>query len=267
MIEIEDRIGVRRYDPSIRNYVDERRYTVFWIKRGVEAITIDQDRFLAQPNSIFFVVRGASARLDYGTDPQGWILKFSGEIFQDVTKGLIIKDADIFSSFGQVPRIILSPRIGARVGGIAEMIDELIGSQLQHREIAIASLLRTLLIYCDSKCNVRIADDNHTSGVQIVTQYKELVAKHYTETHRVSDYARMLNITPKYLNQVTREILDRTAKSIIHEQLTIQARRELKFSDDSIKQVAFKLGFSEPFHFSKYFKRQVGCSPSEYRLQ
>lgn len=265
MIEIEDRIGIRRYDPSTTDYTDEERYTVFWIKKGVKAITIDRDRFLAQPNSIFFAVRGATARLDYGMDPQGWILRFSGEIFRDVTQSLIIKDADIFSSFGQVPRIILSPRIGARVAGIAEMIDELIGSQLAHREIAVASLLRTLLIYCDSECNVRIADDNNTSKVQIVTQYKDLVAQHYTETHRVSDYARMLNITPKYLNQVTREILGMTAKSIIHEQLTIQARRELKFSDDSIKQVAFKLGFSEPFHFSKYFKRQVGCSPSAYR--
>lgn len=267
MIEIEDSIGLRCYDPSTADYVDEERYTIFWIKQGVEAITIDQTRFLAQPNSIFFVVRGATARLDYGPDPQGWILRFSNEIFQDVTRSLIIKDADIFSSFGQVPRIILSPRINARVAGIAEMIDELIGSRLLHREIAIASLLRTLLIYCDSECNVRIADDNSTTKVQVVTRYKDLVAKHYTETHQVSDYASMLNITPKYLNQVTREILGVTAKSIIHEQLTIQARRELKFSDDSIKQIAFKLGFSEPSHFSKYFKRQVGCSPSVYRRQ
>lgn len=267
MIEIEDQIGVRRYDPSTTEYVDEERYTVFWIKQGVEAITIDRERFLAQPNSIFFVVRGATARLDYGSDPKGWILRFSDDIFRDVTRSLIIKDADIFSSFGQVPRIILSPRIGGRVAGIAEMIDELMGSQLLNREIAIASLLRTLLIYCDSECNVRIADDNSTAKVQIVTQYKDLVAKRYTETHRVSDYARMLNITPKYLNQVTREILGVTAKSIIHEQLTIQARRELKFSDDDIKQIAFRLGFSEPFHFSKYFKRQVGCSPSAYRRQ
>lgn len=258
-------VSVQRYDSSTTRCADEEQYAVFWIKEGVEAITIDRDRFLAQPNSIFFVVRGARVCLDYGANPQGWILRFSDAIFRDVTQHLVIKDADIFSAFGRVPRIILSPRISARVAGIAEMIDELVGSRLPNREIAIASLLRTLLIYCDSECNVHIADDANTAQVQIVTQYKDLVAQHYTETHRVSDYARMLHITPKYLNQVTNEILGMTAKSIIHEQLTIQARRELKFSNDSVKQIAFALGFSAPSHFSKYFKRQVGCSPSAYR--
>ena len=266
MNNVEERIGVRRYDPARPEYKDEEMYAVFWIRAGVEAIAVDHRRFLAPPNSVFFVARGTRAHFEYGPEPQGWMLRFSQETFQEVTRDLVIKDADIFSSFGQVPRIILSPKISEHVGGIAEMIDELLGAALPNRETALASLLRTLLIYCDSKCNVRIADDDHPNGVQIVTRYKDLIAKHYAETHRVSDYAAMMNITPKYLNEVTQSVLNVTAKSIIQEQLTIRARRELKFSEDSIKEIAFKLGFSEPLYFSRYFKKQVGYSPSEYRL-
>lgn len=267
MVAVESQIAVKRYDPSIADYVDAERHAVLWVKQGIDAITVDQDRFRVQPNSVFFVTRGTPVRVEYGTHPQGWILTFSDEIFRDTAQRLTIRDAEIFSAFDRVPRVILSPRIGARVASVAEMIDELVGSQLPHRETAITSLLRTLLIYCDSNCNVRIEGPEKPAKVQIVTRYKDLVAERYAETHQTSDYACMLNITSQYLNQVTNEILGVTAKDIIHEQLTIEARHELKFSDDSIKQVAFKLGFSDPYYFSKYFKKHVGCTPSEYRLQ
>jgi AraC-like DNA-binding protein len=267
MIAVEDQVAVKRYAPSTTEYVDEERYAIFWIKQGIDAITVDQDRFSGQPNSVFFIIRGVEVQLEYGTHPQGWILTFSDQIFRDTAQRLTIQDAEIFSTFGQVPRVILSPRIGARVASVAEMIDELVGSQLPHRETAITSLLRTLLIYCDSDCNVRVEGADKTAKVQIVTRYKDLVAERYTETHQTSDYACMLNVTPQYLNQATNEILGVTAKDIIHEQLTIEARHELKFSDDSIKRIAFKLGFTDPHYFSKYFKKHMGCTPSEYRLR
>lgn len=267
MVPVEDQIAVKRYDPSTTEYVDEERYAVFWIKRGIDAITVDHDRFLGQPNSVFFIIRGTTVELEYGANPQGWILTFSDEIFRDTAQRLTIRDAEIFSTFGRVPRVILSPRIGGRVASVAEMIDELVGSQLPHREAAITSLLRTLLIYCDSNCNVRVDGTDQSAKVQIVTRYKDLVVERYTETHQTSDYACMLNITPQYLNQATKEILGMTAKDIIHEQLTIEARHALKFSDDSIKRIAFNLGFSDPYYFSKYFKQHVGCTPSAYRLQ
>jgi AraC-like DNA-binding protein len=267
MTTIEDQVTIRRYDSSTASYVDDERYTVFWIEQGIEAISIDQHRFSVHANSAFFVTRGVPVRIDYGANPKGWILAFSDTIFRDTAQRLAIRDAEIFSTFGQVPRVILSPRIGARVASIAEMIDELVGSRLPHRETAITALLRTLLIYCDSNCNVRMDGAEETAKVQIVTRYKDLVAERYTETHQTSDYACMLNITPQYLNQATNEILGVTAKDIIHEQLTVEARHALKFSDDSIKRIALKLGFSDPHYFSKYFKKHVGCTPSEYRLQ
>ena len=267
MIAIEDRLRVNRYDPRTTTHFSERWYTVFWIKDGVESIAVNGVTFPAQAHSIFFVARGSEAQLAFGAEPQGWILMFCSDVFLDVSANLIIKDADIFSSFGQVPRIILSPRISDRVAEIAEMIDEMSGSQIPNREMAVASLLRTLLIYCDSSCNVRLTDSTHGHGVALATQYKELVAEHYTRTHRVADYAAMMHISPKYLTEVTREILGTTPKSIIQEQLVIQARRELKFSNDSIKEIACKLGFSEAFHFSKFFKQQVGSALSAYRKQ
>lgn len=267
MAAIEEKITIRKFNRRVLNLSDENNYMILWMKKGFTSVTIDFNTFSFQPNSIYFITPGRKVVLKYKSEPDGWILNFSREYFTDqIRENLIIRDIDIFESFGEVPKIILSPKIGDRIHTIAEMIDELVGSPIPNRESAIGSMLKTLLIYCDSNCNIRITDENNNGQVQIVSEFKERVAKNLTKTHKVSDYARMMSISPQYLNQVVKSVLGVTAKSLIQEQLTIKARRELKFSNDSIKEIAFRLGFSDPFYFSSYFKKEMGCSPSEYRV-
>lgn len=261
-------ITVNKFDLYDNCLCESDYYMIFWMKDGVSSISIDFDKFATASNSIWFITPGKKVTLDFESVPSGWVIKFSKPFFNSqIRENLIIKDVDLFTSFGEVPKIILSPKIGDRVHSLAEMIDEMIGSEIPNKEHAITSLLKTLLIYCDSKCNIRITHENNTGKIQIVTTFKDLVNKHYKHIHKVSEYATMMNISSKYLNQIVKEVLSVTAKSIIQEQLTIHARRELKFSNSSIKEIAFELGFTEPFYFSTYFKNQVGCSPTEYRLQ
>jgi AraC family transcriptional regulator, transcriptional activator of pobA len=262
----KDLVTVSRFDPAVQSYVDAYHHTIFWLKTGFRSITIDFTELSTEDSSIYFIAPGRAVRVTYDGTPEGWMISFSPARFTEVAgEDLMIRNVDVLSAFGDIPKIILSPKIGDRITMLAEMIDELSGSQIPNKEAAIVSLLKTLLIYCDSRCNVRIHDEGRRGHVHIVTLFKALVAQHFTRLHRVSDYAAMMNISAKYLNAAVKDVLGVTAKSVIQEQLTIQARRELKFSNDSIKEIAFKLGFSEPFYFSNYFKKQIGCSPSEYR--
>ncbi len=89
--------------------------------------------------------------------------------------------------------------------------------------------------------------------------------RNFFKYHRVSQYARLMNITPKYLNQVVKRVMGVTAKSVIQEQLLIEASRDLKFSNESIKEIAYKLGFAEFEHFSNFFKKGTGITPSLFR--
>lgn len=261
-------LTVNKFRADIACFSEPDLYMILWMKKGFDEVKIDFQTFTAPANSIWFIAPGKEVQVSCISEPQGWIIRFSKELFNTyIRENLIIKDVDLFTAFGEIPKIILSPLIGDRINAIAEMIDELIGSQIPNKEAAIASLLKTLLIYCDSNCNIRITHENNSGKIQIVTTFKDLVARHVLTKHKVSEYSAMMNLSSKYLNQVVKEVLGVTAKSVIQEQLTIRARRELKFSNDSIKEIAFKLGFSEPFHFSNYFKKKIGCSPTEYRLQ
>lgn len=72
-------------------------------------------------------------------------------------------------------------------------------------------------------------------------------------------------ISEKYLNECVKEILGRNAKSLIDEQLIMRARHELKFTDKSVKEVGFELGFNTPDYFTYFVKKHTGLSPSQLR--
>jgi len=259
-------ISVQPFDVSKTDYTNTDYYQVLWLKQGFGTVVIDLEEFEASPNTICFLTPLRSIQVSFKNGTEGCLLRFSKIFFQDlIQEDMKIKEAALLSVFGPIPKIILSPKIGERVHKIAEMIDEFCGSEIPNKEAAVASLLKTLLIYCDSKCNIRSNGNSNQNKIRLVTTYKELVAKHFTNIHQVYVYANMMNISPKYLNQVVREILDVTAKSIIIEQLMIKARHDLKFSNQSVKEIAFGLGFSEPSHFSIFFKREFGFSPSKFR--
>jgi len=267
-MELNKKICLTTFDAQNLCYTDQTHYSIFWMKEGFNSVQIDFETFRFQRNSIYFIPPGRHVTLEFDSAPKGWILKFSRNYYhQEIREKLIFINMDFFEAIGEVPKIILSPKIGSRVNEIAGMINELLVSEMPNREVAIASLLNTLLIYCQSNCNIEITQLKNSRKLEIVSSFKELVGNHFTHIHQVSEYARMMNLSPRYLNQVVKQILGKTAKSYIQEQLLVQARRELKFSTDSIKQIAFKLGFSEPFYFSNYFKKQMGCSPTDYRNQ
>lgn len=267
MENVRSSLEITRLDSKKHRFTIPDDYLILWIGDGIKEITIDLETIPFYKNSIIFLTPGRVAKLKFSCEPpSGWVMGFSRDFFKSQhLDGLHINNFDIFYSQSEVPRIVLSPKIGERVNAIAEMISELCLSQIPNREVAVSSLLTTLLVYCDSRCNIRSNHDNNRNDLSIVSLFKQYVSEHFLHIHQVSEYAAMLNISPKYLNQVVKRVMGVTAKYIIQEQLIIQACRDLKFSNGSVKEIAYKLGFSESDQFSHFFKKATGQSPSGFR--
>lgn len=244
---------------------DPENYQILWLEDGVGSIDADYEQRESFPYTILFLYPGKVVYLRYNCfQPKGWIIKFSRLFFRQHMEGFNIQRADIFFS-NKIPGMVLSPKIGERINSLAEMINEIMQSNIPNKEVATSSLLKSLLIYCDSKCNLHITTKSNNYYLNIVSRFKHLVSKNLGTSHRVSDYAELMHISPKYLNKIVKEVMGVTAKSVISEQLLIRSTRELKFTNSSVKVIASQLGFSEPEHFSNFFKKNVGCTPLTYR--
>jgi hydroxymethylpyrimidine/phosphomethylpyrimidine kinase len=86
--------------------------------------------------------------------------------------------------------------------------------------------------------------------------------RHYAD---VTFYAEQLNVSPRYLGQVTRRVSGRSPKSIIDERIVTEVAAMLTASHCPLKEVAQRLGFSSQAHLSRFFKKHKGVSPTEYQ--
>ena len=99
----------------------------------------------------------------------------------------------------------------------------------------------------------------------ILRDFKHLVDARYHQWHKVNDYAAEVHLSPKYLSQTVKQFTGKSAKEFIQDRLVLEAKRLLLHTDLSVKEVAYKIGFEEPLHFSAFFKKKAGVSPSSFR--
>ncbi|MEN3322328.1 helix-turn-helix transcriptional regulator [Mariniflexile soesokkakense] len=242
-------------------------YTVCWIKNDVLSIEIDKVVYKNISNSIFFL----NSRIDWKitkkntTNSSGYVLYLPKAVLDNpLLSQLHINEVVLFSA-NEIPKISLAPGIEKRIQAILEMLDELLGSHLKHKDDAIISLLNTFFVYCDGQCNIKSIISESSTKKTIVYKFKKLVDKHISECHEVSAYARLLNISNSYLNECVKEILGVKAMQIITEQRIMRSRHELKFTNKSVKEIGFEMGFSSPDYFSYFFKKHTGITPSALR--
>lgn len=111
-------------------------------------------------------------------------------------------------------------------------------------------------------------DDQHypvNEGSHIVQRFFDLLTKYHTVQREVSFYASELGIHDKYLSQVLKEKTGRTARSYIIQMVILEAKVLLDRPELSIQHIADELHFSNPFHFSRFFKKYTSVTPSAYR--
>ena len=99
----------------------------------------------------------------------------------------------------------------------------------------------------------------------LVYNFQNLVANCYIKYKKVGNYAKELNLSANSLNQAVKEVLNKTAKEIISEKIIQEIKKQLKYSNQNIAEIAYALGFEEPTHFVRFFKKQTQLTPQTYR--
>ena len=103
------------------------------------------------------------------------------------------------------------------------------------------------------------------SKMELLRQFKILLEQHYKQFHKVNDYAKLLNKSPKTLSNQFKKLGQESPSMMIQQRIIIEAKRYLLYSQLSIKEIAFKLGFEDASALSHYFKSKTGISPSHFK--
>lgn len=101
----------------------------------------------------------------------------------------------------------------------------------------------------------------------IVREFNFLVESHFKTKHSVSEYAELLNKSPKTISNLFGKLSTKTPLQFIQERIMLEVRRLLRYTDMTISEVGYDVGFNDIQSFSRFFKKHQGVSPSEYRVQ
>lgn len=100
---------------------------------------------------------------------------------------------------------------------------------------------------------------------QLIYSFRNLIKQQFKEIKQVKDYASQLNITPLYLNEVSKEITGFIASYWIQKEILLEAQRLLFHTDLDVKEIAFVLGYDDYTYFSRFFKKNTGTTASLFR--
>jgi AraC family transcriptional activator of pobA len=239
--------------PHRHNY-----YTVIWPTDASGEHTIDFSSYPIAPNVLFFIPPEKVHHLRTADHPKGFVILFTRDFL--LTSGIderFITDLDLFQEHGQSTHINLGENTAALQELVLKML-ALFNSNDTFATPKIGAYLKLFLIDCHQIALAQVGSVQlqHPNS-ELIIKFKALVDLHFTELHKVVDYADKLFITPNYLNEVIRKHLGITAKEYIQERIVLEAKRMVYFTNLSSKEIGFRLGFEDPSHFTKFFKKQT----------
>ncbi|MFK7903701.1 MAG: helix-turn-helix domain-containing protein [Chitinophagales bacterium] len=127
-------------------------------------------------------------------------------------------------------------------------------------------MLKRILILCTriykKQLNYNVLERGKTDTIR---EFNFLVENHFKEKHRVADYAKLLNKTPKSLSNLFKKVGTKTPLQFIQERIVLEARRLLKHSNKTISDIGYELGFIDVQSFSRFFNNREGIYPKDFR--
>ena len=102
---------------------------------------------------------------------------------------------------------------------------------------------------------------------RIIDNFIKLVEESDGRIRRVDDFASQLNVTPKYLSTILKEVMNRRPSNYIQLYTLKAIERRLRFTDMTMQEIANDLKFPNPSFFGKYCKEHLGMTPLEYRMK
>lgn len=245
-------------------------YTVIWFQNGNGYHYVDFEKYEVVPGSVFFISPEQLHTFDAEQGQTGWVLEFSDDFLQDESssESLFLK-YDVFNSYDSPPFRTLDDDSWHTLQSIIDSIIHEMGQEGAFAHHDYLAMLVKLFLITVQRNGVRGNDGHMLSATsqsdRTFVKFRQLLENNYRKVHTVSEYARMLGVSTKTLTNCSLESSHKTPLQLINARLTLEAKRLLRFTDMSSKEVAYHIGFEDPSYFVKFFKRQASFSPLEFR--
>lgn len=230
-------------------------YELFFITEGEGTFHMDCHDYTISKQSIFLVSPGRIHGWEHMNKLKGYLLKFDLSMFAENSflNHMTVFNFDLVHVEGNELTMIQNTFLA---------LEEEYTMTKSFKNCTISSLLQILLIYIQR--TLPVENMTYTTNA-LFAKLTELMQKNGYKITQPSCYARKLKTSIKVLNHAVKEITGQHVGDYIRSNTIQEAQRLLKYETMTCNEIAYHLGFLDPAYFSRFFKREVGVSPKNFR--
>ena len=241
-------------------------YEIFWITGGSGNHNIDFETYPIQGETLYFITPGQVHSWEIEESIIGYAILFT-EDFLPVNglEPITPRSFDFFHHMDHAPFLTIKPETARPFHEICQhMLLEYQGNGYGRLTI-LQSQLRIMLIHAQRHYASSGAPIMVSAAHRLVEDYIRLIDLHFREKQQVHEYAALLRITPGHLTDTTRARTGMAASQFIYQRLTLEAKRLLAYSEQTVAEIGYSLNFQDPSYFIRFFRRECSVTPVEFR--
>ena len=245
-------------------------YSLIWIQKGKGKVKVDFSEYDFTENQLLAFAPYQPFMLSSDDAIEGKVIHFHPDFF------CIMKHHDevacngvLFNNIYEPPYVLIDEVARATFNMVLEQMKiEMQNPALAQYELLI-SYLKIFLITAsrlkkEQQPKEFVPIEENTAPF-ILQNLKNFIEQNFKTKHSASDYADLLNISPKALAKITKNHFNKTLTNLIAERIIIEAKRELYLTNKPVKEIAYELGYDDEHYFSRFFKTNAEVSPQMYR--
>ncbi|MGB6008534.1 helix-turn-helix domain-containing protein [Castellaniella sp.] len=257
----------RVYGWDIRPHRHHDLYQLIWVDEGEGTVMLDEQTLSLRAPVLISIPPPIVHGFRWRPDTKGLILTIADGFVADLAKQS--GDAAVHSALGRLLTITgeVDPGSIGRLRGLFETIlDEYIHDRVC-RGTAISGNVLMLFAEVARLRHLSLQKDAHEDSgrLALYRRFKELVETHYRDSWRVADYALALATTERNLRRVSFDLVGQPPVRILHQRILLEAKRNLLYTEKTVAEIGYDLGFEDPAYFTRFFARNEDLTPAAFR--
>lgn len=260
-IRYMSRLDVKEDESALRAHRDDH-YIFFVLEEGLGAMMVDFDEVNLAGSTIYYLLPGQVHSLTSQYLAKGWFIAVDPSLIPQECR-------NVFES-----QLLLQQPYPLNTIEL-DQISTLLRLFLDKYSEEVSNPFHTTVIHALLHSFVGIAAGfySNTSGsgvkvsrtAQLTSQFKQLLNRHLRSHKSLSDYAALLNVSDDYLSEVLKKQTGFTVSYWIQQEIMLEAKRLLYYTELSIKEISNQLGYTDHSYFSRFFRKSAGIPASTFR--
>lgn len=262
---------IEKAQPSARELPHRHDYfVIIYAEKASGWHQVDFKTDSLEDQTVYFISPEQIHHMELNGIPAGHVLNFTPDFLQQFSVSpQVLFDMNLFFNCDEALPVFIPASKRTLLLSIIEQIKNEQQTQSMQWLDTIGALLKILLIQLQRIKKERSETNEllDSRKSQIVRQFKKDLETYYKKKHKVKEYAELQHLSSVYLNEVIKGETGQSAKEYIQNRIVLEAKRLALYSEWSMKEIAWELGFEDNAHFSRLFKKCQGETFTQFRAR